>query len=137
MNNIDNIVSKEIEDNFLKVSNSLRGLKENLPNAIKEYIARASRIEGVIGIYFGLNGVEINLLNIIESKDLLVFCHPAQDLILNVELEITKKYNLENIDHRIVGSAGRTLNELESEGDIFGFFKDDKYIGKNVKRVYP
>ena len=131
MNNIDNIVSKEIKNNFFKVSNSLRGFRENLPSAIKEYIERASRIKGVMGIYFGLNGLEINILNIIESKDLLVFCHPAQDLILNIELEITKKYALENIDidHRTMGSAGRTLDELESGGDIFGFFKDDKLSG--------
>lgn len=136
MKKIDDVISKEIEDNFFKVSNSLRGFRENLPGAIKEYVERASKIEGVMGIYFGLNELEINLLSIIKSRDLFV-SHTAQDSILEIKLALFNKYNLENIDYRVVGSAGRTLDELESDGDIFGFFKDDKYIGKKVTRVYP
>ncbi len=135
--NLDKVIVEEIEANACRMANALAVLRKDLSPAMREYVESVSEINGVIGIYCGLDGLTVNLLDIVESDDHGVADCNVRDSISKAELVMAEKYGSLNINHRTVGSARKTLDGLEKGNEITGFFMDDEYSGKDVKRIYP
>ena len=129
---VDDIITGEIDENIRKTNESLSRARKELPKVIAEYAARVSQHDYVTGVYFGINGLNVNLLTVVDSRrgisisgcrEILRtdFAH-GEDLIL---------------DHRMYDSVCKNLEELERDREIFDAFMDDEHSGENVKRIYP
>lgn len=133
---IDEVITEEIKRNETETTQGLKELRENSPRAIREYVERASQIRGVLGIFYGVEGTRINLLDIVESDNILIDS-AIQDLLSQVQLEIAREHDSLYIHYRTVGSCRRTLAEIEVSGEIPTYLADDDYAGKDVKKIYP
>ena len=139
MRRLDDVIHNEIDDNLSRTTAEIGKTRRTLPDLVKDFVRQGSVIEGVIGLYFGLNGEEINLLAVIETSEgegYAEFDSRFYDIFTDIDLKLSRKYNLGNLNLQVVGSGG-TLEDFEREDMQFHAFKDDKYIGKHVKRIYP
>ena len=98
---------------------------------------KVKKQEDVKAVYVGLNGLEVVLLDIVHSEDnVIILDSPSLEKISEAERQVSLKYDLNIIDHRTIGSGGKTLYQLEKEG-ISSLLIDDVHSDKNVRRVYP
>ena len=129
---VDDIIAGEIDRNTRKTNESLNSARRELTKVIAEYVERVSQHDVVTGVYFGMNGFNVNLLVVVDSRTESGISECCE--ILRTEFEHGEDLIL---DHRMYDSVGKSLEELERDGDIFRAFMDDEYSGKDVRRVYP
>ncbi len=132
---VEDVVNRQVNKSIDDLAKAGEGLKR----AVGEYVRDLSVIRGVVGVYFGLHGIDVNLLVVHNNQDSDIGfrLEEGDDEFYDVEDIFRGKYSLGIVDVRYLPSNGRSLDELEADNSVFSAFIDDNYSGKPVERVYP